>query len=181
MVTPLLIGPAIEALGLQDLRAALAFIQRPRDSILGGLGISRRQIARSLGVNESTLRGIERTTANPRQATVDRVISRIRDLDILVTRSGQDRTNIETLVAPDLSPLWYVPRPPPGVTAFRLVIVAGEDKAYAYETLTRRSLGSFDVTAEIIRQQQDGFKVTRVIWDKSAGVGNRIVNLPGGS
>lgn len=175
MVIPQLGIRLLGGLGLGDLRAALAFIQAPQSSVLGGLGISRRQIARSLGVNESTLRGIERIGSRPRQETVDALNRGILNLDLFVNRSGQDRTNVETLLAPDLSPAWYVPRPPTGVTAFRLVVVAGDDKEYEYETLQKRSLGSFNVTDEIARQTADGFRVTRVIWDKTAGAGRRIV------
>lgn len=174
MVTPQLGLRLLGGLGLGDLRAALAFIQAPRSSVLGGLGISRRQIARSLGVNESTLRGIERVGSTPRQATVDNVISRLQNLDLFVNRSGQDRTNVETLVAPDLSPAWYVPQPPPGVTAFRLVVEGSPGSGYEYQTLQGRSLGSFNVTDEIARQTANGFRVTRVIWDKTAGAGRRI-------
>ena len=174
MVTPQLGLRLLGGLGLGDLRAALAFIQAPRNGTLGGLGISRRQIARSLGVNESTLRGIERVGSTPRQATVDNVIGRLQNLDLFVNRSGQDRTNVETLVAPDLSPAWYVPQPPTGVTAFRLVVEGSPGSGYEYETLQARSLGSFDVTDEIARQTANGFRVTRVIWDKTAGAGRRI-------
>ena len=143
--------------------------------MLGGLGFSRRQIARSLGVNESTLRGIERVGSTPRQATVDNVISRLQNLDLFVNRSGQERTNVETLLAPDLSPGWYVPQPPPGVTAFRLIVEGSPGSQYVYETLQSRSLGSFNVNDEIARQTANGFRVTRIVWDKTAGAGRRIV------
>ena len=174
MVTPQLGLRVLGGLGLGDLRAALAFIQAPRNGTLGGLGISRRQVARSLGVNESTLRGIERVGSTPRQATVDNVISRLQNLDLFVNRSGQERTNVETLLAPDLSPGWYVPQPPPGVTAFRMVVETNGDKPYAYETLLPKSLGSFSVLDEIARQNASGFRVTRIVWDKTAGAGRRI-------
>ena len=174
MVTPQLGLRLLGGLGLGDLRAALAFIQAPQSSVPGGLGISRRQIARSLGINESTLRGIERVGSTPRQATVDNVISRLQNLDLFVNRTGQDRTNVETLLAPDLSPAWYVPQPPTGVTAFRLVVEGSPGSGYEYQTLQARSLGSFNVNDEIARQTANGFRVTRVIWDKTAGAGRRI-------
>ena len=174
MVTPQLGLRLLGGLGLGDLRAALAFIQAPQSSVLGGLGFSRRQIARSLGVNESTLRGIERVGSTPRQATVDNVISRLQNLDLFVNRSGQERTNVETLLAPDLSPGWYVPQPPPGVTSFRLIVEGSPGSEYVYETLQSRSLGSFNVNDEIARQTANGFRVTRIVWDKTAGAGRRI-------
>ena len=174
MVTPQLGLRLLGGLGLGDLRAALAFIQAPQSSVLGGLGISRRQIARSLGVNESTLRGIERIGSRPRQETIDALNRGILNLDLFTNRTGQDRTNVETLLAPDLSPAWYVPRPPTGVTAFRMVVETNGDKPYAYETLLPKSLGSFSVLDEIARQNASGFRVTRIVWDKSAGAGRRI-------
>lgn len=175
MVTPQLGLRLLGGLGLGDLRAALAFIQAPQSSVLGGLGFSRRQIARSLGVNESTLRGIERIGSRPRQETIDALNRGILNLDLFTNRTGQDRTNVETFVAPDLSPAWYAPRPPTGVTAFRLVVEGSPGSGYEYETLQARSLGSFNVTDEIAQQTANGFRVTRVIWDKTAGAGRRIV------
>lgn len=126
-------------------------------------------------MNESTLRGIEREGSAPRQETVERLNASLKNLDLFVNRSGQDRTNVETLLAPDLSPAWYVPRPPTGVTAFRLVVEGSPGSGYKYETLQARSLGTFGVEEEIANQTANGLKVTRVIWDKTAGAGRRIV------
>ena len=177
MVIPSPLTLISSALGIGDLRSALAFMQRSTLDPLGGLGFSRRQIALQIGVNESTLRGIERLGSSPQRATVDSTINAIRSLDLFTIRSGQERTNVETLVGPDLSPGWYTPQPPTGVTAFRLVVVAGDDKPYAYETLLPKSLGSFNIRDEIARATADGRRVTRVIWDKTVGAGNRIATV----
>ena len=168
MVTPLTTDVLLGALGLTEVRAALRFLQQPSEAGGFGLGLSRREIARRIGINESTLRGFEREGATPRQRTLERVLRGFRESDLFVQRSTNARTASETFTAPDVSPDFYVPRPPPGAQAFRLIVKMPEGSSYPFATLTPRSTASFNVRDEIQRQREAGFTVARVIWDTGA-------------
>ena len=169
MVTPQLGLRLLGGLGLTDLRAALAFIQAPREGVLGGLGFSRRQIARSLGVNESTLRGIERVGSQPRQATIDNLLGTMRRNDLFVTRTVNERTRSDTLASPDIPISLYDPQAPAGARAFRIVVRSAPDVAYPFSTLLPKSSRSFDSSAEIERLRAEGFEVARILWDTGGG------------
>lgn len=166
MVIPFTDRVIISALGLSDLRTALRILTSPPTPEGGGLGFSRRQVARSLGVNESTLRGIEREGSRPRQETVDTLNRRIVDLDLMVNRENKSRTRQDTLVSPDVPSGYYKPLAPNDARAFRIVVKTPPDTAYPFATLTPRTVGTFNVDDEIVRLRDEGFEVARVIWDR---------------
>ena len=166
MVIPFATQQAIRALGLQDLRAALRFMQALTSDTPGGLGLSRREIGRRLGIAESTLRGVERAGSSPRQATQDRINTRIAESDIFVSRRESARTRIDTFLDPDTPMEYYRPLVPPGSQAFRVVVKNAEGSPYPWSTLTPRSATSFDVRDEITRLRGEGYTVGRVIWDR---------------
>lgn len=166
MVLPVAGRIVIRALGLDDLRTALRILTSPATADGGGLGFSRRAVARALGVNESTLRGIERAGSNPRQATVDNLNQQITNVDLLVNREDKARTRQDTLVSPDVPRRYYDPLAPKDARAFRIVVKTPEGTPYPYATLTPRAVGTFDVADEIVRLRGEGFEVARVIWDR---------------
>lgn len=165
MVQPAVVRIVTGLLGLDDLRLALRILTTPVSAEGFGLGFSRRQVARSLGVNESTLRGIERAGARPRQATIDNLLGGMRRLDLFVNRETNQRTRRDTLVAPNVPVSLYDPLAPKGAKAFRVVVATPPGTAYPFATLTPRAVGSFDVANEIVRLREEGFDVARVIWD----------------
>ena len=168
MVEPAVVRIVTGLLGLDDLRLALRILTTPQSGPGGfGLGFSRRQVARSLGVNESTLRGIERVGSRPRQGTIDNLLGTMRRNDLFVNREGQARTRRDTLVAPNVPVTLYDPLAPKGAKAFRVVVATPPGTAYPFATLTPRAVGSFDVANEIVRLRDEGFEVARVIWDTS--------------
>lgn len=166
MVIPFTDRVIISALGLSDLRTALRILTSPPTPEGGGLGFSRRQVARSLGVNESTLRGIEREGSRPRQETIDTLNRRIVDLDLLVNRETKSRTRQDTLVSPDVPSGYYQPKAPNDARAFRIVVKTAPGTAYPFATLTPRAVGTFNVDDEVGRLRDEGFEVARVIWDR---------------
>ncbi len=166
MVIPFATQQAIRALGLSDLRAALRFMQALTSDTPGGLGLSRREIGRRLGIAESTLRGIERAGSSPRQATLDRANRAIQEADVFVDRKIGGRTTIETFRQTDVPLQFYRPLIPPGSQAFRLVVATPEGSPYPFATLTPRSIATFDVKSEITRLREEGYEVHRVIWDR---------------
>lgn len=165
MVQPAVVRIVTGLLGLDDLRLALRILTTPVSAEGFGLGFSRRQIARSLGVNESTLRGIEREGSRPRQATIDNLLGGMKRLDLFVNRETNQRTRRDTLVAPNVPVSLYDPLAPKGAKAFRVVVATPPGTAYPFATLTPRAVGSFDVANEIVRLREEGFDVARVIWD----------------
>ena len=170
MVEPAVVRIVTGLLGLDDLRLALRILTTPSSGPEGfGLGFSRRQVARSLGVNESTLRGIERIGSRPRQSTIDNLLGTMRRNDIFVSRTVNERTRSDTLASPDVPLRLYDPQAPAGAKAFRLVIKSPPDTAYPYTTLLPRESNSFDSSAEIERQRANGFEVVRILWDTGGG------------
>ena len=161
------------ALGLTEIRQALRLFQQPKSEGGFGLGLSRREVARQIGINESTLRGIEREGAKPRQATLDRAITRIRESNLLIDKGSDKRTRSDTFTLPGVSQQWYVPVVPENARAFKLVIRNPEGSPYPFSTLTAMSTDTFNVLDEIAVQNAKGFEVTRVIWD--TGNGMRII------
>jgi len=170
MVEPAVVRIVTGLLGLDDLRLALRILTTPQSGPEGfGLGFSRRQVARSLGVNESTLRGIERVGSQPRQATIDNLLGTMRRNDLFVTRTVNERTRSDTLASPDVPISLYDPQAPAGARAFRIVVKSGPDVAYPYSTLTSRASSSFDSSTEIERLRSEGFTVARILWDTGGG------------
>ena len=170
MVEPAVVRIVTGLLGLDDLRLALRILTTPQSGPEGfGLGFSRRQVARSLGVNESTLRGIERVGSAPRQATIDSLLGSMRRLDLFVNRTQNERTRSDTFVSPDVPTSLYDPQAPAGARAFRIVVRSAPGVAYPYSTLTARDSRSFDSSAEIERQRAAGFEVARILWDTGGG------------
>ena len=160
----------VSALGLGDIRSALRLMQTPRSDGGFGLGLSRREIARQLGINESTLRGIEREGAKPRQATLDRVVTRLRESNLLIDKGSDKRTRSDTFTLPGVSTKFYVPVVPENAIAFRLVVKMPEGSPYPYATLTARTTADFDVLEEIAKAESQGLEVSRVVWDTGDGM-----------
>lgn len=170
MVEPAVVRIVTGLLGLDDLRLALRILTTPQSGPEGfGLGFSRRQVARSLGVNESTLRGIERVGSQPRQATIDNLLGTMRRNDLFVTRTVNERTRSDTLASPDVPISLYDPQAPAGARAFRIVVKSAPDVAYPYSTLVARASRSFDSSTEIERLRAEGFTVARILWDTGGG------------
>ena len=160
----------VSALGLGDIRAALRLMQTPLIDGGFGLGLSRREIARQLGINESTLRGIEREGAKPRQATLDRVVSRIGESELLVSRGTDKRTRSDTFTLPGVSTRFYTPVIPQNAIAFRLVVRTPPGSRYPFATRTSRTTADFNVLDEIANAESQGLEVTRVVWDTGDGM-----------
>jgi len=170
MVLPQLSSFAVSALGLGDIRAALRLMQQATSAEGFGLGLSRRAIARSLGVNESTLRGIEREGAKPRQSTIDNVAARLQQSELVIAKGTDKRTRSDTLTMPGVSRTFYKPRIPENAIAFRLVIRNPPGSRYPFSTLTPKATDLFNVLDEIAIQEEQGFEVTRVVWDTGDGM-----------
>lgn len=166
MVIPFAAQTAIRALGLDDLRAALKFFQALTTDTPGGLGLSRREVGRRLGIAESTLRGIEREGSNPRQASRDKANKAIAESDMFIDRKTTARTTIETFRQTDVPLEFYRPLIPDGTRAFRLVVKTPDGHPYPYATLTPRAIGTFDVKSEIQRMRDEGRVVARVVYDR---------------
>ena len=173
MVIPTPSSLFTSALGLTEIRQALQLFQTPKSEGGFGLGLSRREVARQLGINESTLRGIERVGSKPRQATIDRVITRIRQSNLLIDRGTDRRTRSDTFTIPEVSVQFYQPVIPENAIAFRLVVKSPEGRAYPYTTLTARETDTHNVLDEIAAAYERGETVHRVIWD--TGEGFRVI------
>jgi transcriptional regulator with XRE-family HTH domain len=158
------------ALGLGDIRAALRLMQSPLSEGGFGLGLSRRAIARSLGVNESTLRGIEREGAKPRQSTIDNVVSRLQQSELVIAKGTDKRTRSDTLTMPGVSRTFYKPRIPENAVAFRLVTRNPPGSRYPFDTQTAKDTNLFNVLDEIAYWEDQGLEVTRVVWDTGDGM-----------
>jgi transcriptional regulator with XRE-family HTH domain len=135
-----------------------------------GLGLSRRAIARSLGVNESTLRGIEREGAKPRQSTIDNVAARLQQSELVIAKGTDKRTRSDSLTMPGVSRTFYKPRIPENAVAFRLVTRNPPGSRYPFTTQTAKSTDLFNVLDEIAYWENLGQEVTRVVWDTGAGM-----------
>lgn len=158
------------ALGLGEIRSVLRLLQSPLSDGGFGLGLSRREVARQLGVNESTLRGIEREGAKPRQKTLDTFISRIRESELLVSRGTDKRTRSDTFTLPGISTKFYTPVIPQNAIAFRLVVRTPPGSRYPFATRTSRTTADFNVLDEIANAESQGLEVTRVVWDTGDGM-----------
>jgi len=158
------------ALGLGEIRAALRLMQQATSAEGFGLGLSRRAIARSLGINESTLRGIEREGAKPRQSTLDNVVSRLQQSELLVSRGTDKRTRSDSLTLPGVSRNFYQPRIPDNAVAFKLVTRNPPGSRYPFTTQTAKDSNLFNVLDEIAYWEDRGLEVTRVVWDTGDGM-----------
>lgn len=170
MVIPQLSSFAVSALGLGDIRAALRLMQQATSAEGFGLGLSRRAIARSLGVNESTLRGIEREGSKPRQSTIDNVVSRLRQSELVIQRGTDKRTRSDSLTMPEVSRTFYQPRIPENAVAFKLVTRNPPGSRYPFTTQTAKDTNLFNVLDEIRYWEDLGLEVTRVVWDTGDGM-----------